>query len=401
MNPQLAAALLRNRTIRGWLVGGGLLVIVVPVLVAAAITALVAQESEAGCGDGGEAINQPAGGGVLASGVYAAPLTVQPGRSYKVGATEYGGPGDPTSGQQGSIPTPGQSFLPAHPDSFAELSVLHSNPANHGSFTFTDANALNRLPYLTALRVTHDGRRALLFKRDIGYGQGPGQLIGNGQPYRIDVWWQAAKPLGVTKSAVRIALAPATGAAGTLEQLPSSSEATPGGEAGASCPALQAVTGVPLPLMPGTATRILPSGLAAAGSQAPAPVRAMVAAGNRLFAATYLYGGAHGASLNTLEPAYDCSSAVSYLLHAGGVLGSGALDSTELTHYGLPGPGRYVSIYANEAHTFIYVAGLRFDTVEDPAYDSGPNSGKPGPRWRVSPTVPAWAAWTVRHPAGL
>jgi hypothetical protein len=309
-------------------------------------------------------------------------------------------PGDPTSGQYGSIPAAGQSFLPAHPGSFAELSILDRNPANHGGFTFADANALGLLPYLTALRVTHDGRRALLFKRDIGYGQGPGQSIENGQPYRIDVWWQAARPLGVTKGAVRIALAPATGAAGTIEQLPSSNEAGPGGEGSSAC---QAVGGgeVPLPLMPGTATRILPSGLAAAGTEAPAPVRAMVAAGNRLSSATYLYGGAHGASLDTLQPAYDCSSAVSYLVHAGGVLGTSALDSTELESYGEPGPGRYVSIYANAAHTFMYVAGLRFDTVEDVAYDGGPNSGKSGPRWRVSASVPAWAAWTVRHPVGL
>src|SRR6202035_826007 len=127
----------------------------------------------------------------------------------------------------------------------------------------------------------------------------------------------------------------------------------------------------------------------------------MVAAGTRLYGTGYLYGGAHGTSLDTLQPAYDCSSAVSYLLHSAGALGISALDSTELASYGQPGPGRYISIYANAAHTFIYVAGLRFDTVEDPAYDSGPNSRKPGPRWRVSPTVPDWAAWTVRHPPGL
>jgi hypothetical protein len=127
----------------------------------------------------------------------------------------------------------------------------------------------------------------------------------------------------------------------------------------------------------------------------------MVAAGNRLFNAGYLYGGGHGSSLNTLGAAYDCSSAVSYVLHAGGVFGEYAEDSTELESYGEPGPGRYVSIYANAAHTFMYVAGLRFDTVEDPAYDTGPNSGRPGPRWRISPTVPDWATWTVRHPPGL
>jgi hypothetical protein len=127
----------------------------------------------------------------------------------------------------------------------------------------------------------------------------------------------------------------------------------------------------------------------------------MVAAGNRLYGSAYLYGAGHGSSLNTLQPAYDCSSAVSYVLHWGGVLPRSALDSSELASYGLPGPGRYVTIYANAAHAFMYVAGLRFDTVEDPAYDSGPNSGKPGARWRVWPTVPDWASWSVRHPPGL
>jgi hypothetical protein len=398
MNTGIAVALLRNRTVRGWVAAAALVVVLLPVLVAAAVTAIIAQETRASCGAITEATNQPAGGGALAAGLYAEPLQLQPGRWYEVGATEYGGPGDPTSGQYGSIPIPGQSYLPGHPDSFAELSVLERNPANRGSFTFTDANALGQLPYLSALRVAHGDRRALLLKRDIGYGQGPGQVIENGQPYRLDVWWQSAQPLGITKSAVQIQLAPQTGAAGSLEQLTNSGAAPAGGEPGGEC----SLTGeVPLPLTPGAGTRILGSGLAAAGAQAPAAVRAMVAAGNRVHSATYLYGGAHGPSLDTLEPAYDCSSAVSYLLHAGGVLGASALDSTELEGYGLPGPGRYVSIYANAAHTFIYVAGLRFDTVEDPAYDSGPNSGIPGPRWRVSPSVPDWAAWTVRHPAGL
>jgi hypothetical protein len=320
------------------------------------------------------------------------------GRWYEVGATEYGGPSDPTSGSYGSIPDPGQSYLPAHPDSYAELSVLQSNPANGGSFTFNDANALANLPYLTALRVAHSGHQQLLYKRDIGYGQGPGQAIENGQPYRLDLWYQAAQTLAVTKSPVQIQLPPPTGSAGILEALPetptsSESEAP-------SCPAL-GEGDVPLPLTPGTRTKILSSGLAAAGEEAPAAVKAMVAAGNRLYGTAYLYGGGHGPSLDTLQAAYDCSSAVSYVLHGGGVLGTSALDSTGLASYGDPGPGRYVSIYANAAHAFMYVAGLRFDTVEAPAYDSGPNSGKPGPRWRVSPTVPDWAQWTVRHPPGL
>lgn len=373
-------------------------VLVLPVLVAAGVAGLFAHEAEAGCSTPVGEAEMPAGGGPIASGLYAAPLRLKVGRWYEVGATEYGGPGDPTSGSYGSIPDPSQSYLPAHPDSYAELSVLQSNPANGGSFNFNDANALANLPYLTALRVAHAGHQALLYKRDIGYGQGPGQAIENGQPYRLDLWWQAAQTLGVTKSPVQIQLPPPTGSTGTLEALPETPTPSEGQAAG--CPVL-GEGDVPLPLTPGARTKILSSGLAAAGEEAPAAVKAMVAAGNRLYGTAYLYGGGHGPSLDTLQAAYDCSSAVSYVLHWGGVLGTSALDSTGLASYGDPGPGRYVSIYANASHAFMYVAGLRFDTVEAAAYDSGPNSGKPGPRWRVSPTVPDWAQWTVRHPPGL
>ncbi|HEV3072146.1 MAG TPA: hypothetical protein VGY76_12065 [Solirubrobacteraceae bacterium] len=399
MQVRIAIALLKNRQVQTVLIAAVLLVVMLPVIVAAGVAGLFSQEAESACGGG--VVNVPAGGGPLAAGLYAAPLELAPGRWYEVGATEYGGPGDPTSGSYGAIPNPGESYLPAHPDSFAELSVLDSNPANGGGFTFQDANALDHLPYLATLRVAHAGHESLLRKRDVGYGQGPGQLIANGQPYRLDVWWQAARPLQITKSSVKVALAPATGAAGTLAALPESHEATGGGETGESCPAVEGGGSVPLPLTPGTQTKILPSGLAAAGAQAPRVVKNMVAAGNRLFTARYLYGGAHGPSLDTLQPAYDCSSAVSYVLHAGGGLGTSALDSTGLESYGQSGPGQYVSIYANAGHAFMYVGGLRFDTVEAPEYDTGPNSGKPGPRWRVFPTVPSWATWTVRHPPGL
>jgi len=401
MNAKVALTLLRSRLVRGGLVAAALLVVLLPVLVAAAVTGFVAQQQEAGCSAPG-VLNLPAGGGAIAGNQYAAPLELQPGRCYEVGATQYGGPGDPSSGDYGSIPNPGESYLPAHPDSFAELSVLDSNPANGGSFTFEDADALNRLPYLSSLRVSHGGHSVVLYKRDIGYGQGPGQVIENGQPYRLDLWWQAAQALGVSKSPVRVQLAPATGTAGALGALPEASVAPEAkSSAGAECPLGDAGASLPLPLTPGAATKILSTGLAAAGEQAPSAVAQMVAAGNRLHSASYLYGGAHGTSLDTLQGAYDCSSAVSYVLHAGGVLGQVSLDSTGLETYGRPGPGRWVSIYANAAHAFMYVGGLRLDTVEAAAYDSGPNSGRPGPRWRVSDSVPAWSSWVVRHPAGL
>ena len=404
MQTRLAIALLKNRQVQTVVLIGVLMVVLLPVLVAGGVAGLFSREAERVCGAGASVgmVNQPAGGGPLAQGLYAAPLELAPGRWYEVGATTYGGPGDPTSADYGSIPDPGESYLPAHPQSFAELSVLDSNPANSGSFTFADANALSNLPYLTGLRVAHDGRASLLLKRDVGYGQGPGQFIANGQPYRLDVWWQAAQPLAISKSTVKVALTPTTGAAATLGALPASREANVASEASAVvCPVNEGAGNTPLPLTPGAQTKILPSGLAAAGEDAPLAVKRMVAAGNRLFAASYLYGGAHGTPLSQLQPAYDCSSAVSYVLHAGGVFGQYAEDSSELASYGDSGPGRYVSIYADAAHAFVYVAGLRFDTVEAPEYDSGPNSGKPGPKWRVSASIPNWASWSVRHPPGL
>jgi hypothetical protein len=404
MQARIAIALLKNREVQTVLILCVLTLVMLPVIVAAGIVGLFSGAAENACSTGGGGVvNVPAGGGPLAAGLYAAPLELAPGRWYEVGAAEYGGPGDPTSGSYGSIPDPGESYLPAHPDSFAELSVLDTNPANGGSFTFNDANALDHLPYLATLRVAHAGHESLLRKRDIGYGQGPGQLITDGEPYRLDVWWQAAQQLQVTKSPVKIALVPATGAAGALAALPESHKATSGGgeTTGESCLAVEDAGSVPLPLTPGTQTKILPSGLAAAGARAPRRVKRMVAAGNRLFTAAYFFGGAHGLSLDTLQPAYDCSSAVSYVLHAGGVLGTSALDSTGLESYGQPGPGRYVSIYANAGHAFIYVAGLRLDTVEAPEWDTGPNAGKPGPKWRLSPSIPDWSTWTVRHPPGL
>lgn len=156
----------------------------------------------------------------------------------------------------------------------------------------------------------------------------------------------------------------------------------------------------PLPLTPGQTAKVLPDGLAAAPREAPQAVKDMIAAGNRLDHASYLYGGGHGPSLDTLQPAYDCSSSVSYVLHGGGVFGTEAEDSTELESYGEPGPGEWVSVYANSEHAFMYVAGIRLDTSFN-GTDDGPNREQSGPRWRVFPEVPKWAEWVVRHPPGL
>jgi hypothetical protein len=71
--------------------------------------------------------------------------------------------------------------------------------------------------------------------------------------------------------------------------------------------------------------------------------------------------------------------------------------------WGLPGPGRWVTIYATTqptAHVFMTIAGLRLDTSHD-GTDVGPNRNEDGPRWRLFDRIPGWAHWSVRHPPGL
>jgi hypothetical protein len=359
------------------------------------IVTVLTPVSAASCGSGGLAVSTvsvPAGLGREAQEQWDRPLQLQPGRWYPVGATEY----DESSGHYGSIPDPAQSNLTEHPDSFAELSLLPTNPANHGTFTFADANALGNLPYMTGLRVAKDGRSILVYKRDVGYGQGPSEHTTGGFEYRIDLWAPAAQALGVSKSQVDIQLAPESGAASTLHATPSQ-EASEPAEAGAAC---EAPLEGPLPLTAGQSATVLRDGLAAAPEEAPQAVKDMIAAGNRLDHATYLWGGGHGQSLNTLQPGYDCSSSVSYVLHGGGVFGTQAEVSSELESYGEPGPGKWVSVYANGEHAFMYVGGVRFDTSFH-GTDDGPNRKQAGPRWRVFPEVPKWAQWVVRHPPGL
>jgi peptidoglycan hydrolase-like protein with peptidoglycan-binding domain len=147
---------------------------------------------------------------------------------------------------------------------------------------------------------------------------------------------------------------------------------------------------------PGGRTRINSDGTATAPSDAPAAVQRMVAAANQIIDKPYASGGGHG-SWN--DSAYDCSGAVSYVLHGAGMLSSPE-DSSALESYGQQGAGHWVTIYANAGHTWIVIAGRAFDT----ANYGGPNvpSGS-GPRWRSDPTgnLADGGSYSERHPAGL
>jgi hypothetical protein len=126
--------------------------------------------------------------------------------------------------------------------------------------------------------------------------------------------------------------------------------------------------------------------MAAAPAGAPPAVQAAVAAGNRLQHKRYRYGGGHQ---SFHDSAYDCSGAVSYVLHGAGLLDY-TLDSTGFKRWGERGGGAWITIYANKSHAFMVVGGLRLDT-------SGP--GPSGPRWRPLPR--SLHGFVARHPAGF
>jgi peptidoglycan hydrolase-like protein with peptidoglycan-binding domain len=120
------------------------------------------------------------------------------------------------------------------------------------------------------------------------------------------------------------------------------------------------------------------------GGGSPTGIGAMIAAANRIATTPYIFGGGHG---SFQAAGYDCSGSVSYVLHAAGLLSS-PLDSTALESYGAPGPGKYVTIYANAGHAWMTINGRRFDTSA--RYQTGSRWG--GPR--------SGAGFVVRHPPG-
>jgi peptidoglycan hydrolase-like protein with peptidoglycan-binding domain len=99
-------------------------------------------------------------------------------------------------------------------------------------------------------------------------------------------------------------------------------------------------------------------GLALAPADAPAVVKEVIAAGNRIAFARYIWDGGH---LSWSSPGYDCSGSVSYALRGGSLLSSPEV-SAGFESYGSAGAGRWITIWANSGHVYMYAAGLRFDT---------------------------------------
>jgi hypothetical protein len=112
------------------------------------------------------------------------------------------------------------------------------------------------------------------------------------------------------------------------------------------------------PLVSGKTAR-LRFGRAAAPKTAPFAVKRAIWAANQLRSKPYRYGGGHK---SFYDRGYDCSGTISYALAAAGLISS-AMSSTEFRSYGERGPGKWITIYAREGHTFAVIAGLRLDTT--------------------------------------
>ena len=131
----------------------------------------------------------------------------------------------------------------------------------------------------------------------------------------------------------------------------------------------------------------LVNGRAVAPADAPAVVRRVVEAGNRLQDKPYKWGGGH-AQLN--DDGYDCSGAVSYVLREAGLM-KGSTTSKGFFTYGESGEGEWITVWTKEGHAFIIVGGLRLDT--------GGSLRRTGPRWKTKKR--SYKNCVARHPKGL
>lgn len=115
----------------------------------------------------------------------------------------------------------------------------------------------------------------------------------------------------------------------------------------------------------------------------PEAIQKVIAGANEIADFPYVFGGGHA---SFVDNAYDCSGSVSYALAAGGLL-SAPETSGELENWGAAGPGRYITVYANAGHTYMYVDGVLYDTAG--------RSGAYASRWQVGGTDNT--GYIVRH----
>ena len=138
---------------------------------------------------------------------------------------------------------------------------------------------------------------------------------------------------------------------------------------------------------PTAKARLLPNGMLIPPKSAPARVKQVIWAADRIRTKPYIWGGGHA---RWWDQGYDCSGSVSYALHGGEFLES-PLPSGPMESWGLEGEGRWITVYANPGHAYAVIAGYRWDTAGD--------SSGTGPRWHEE--LLSNEGFVARHPAGF
>jgi hypothetical protein len=133
--------------------------------------------------------------------------------------------------------------------------------------------------------------------------------------------------------------------------------------------------------------KLLPNGMLIPPKSAPARVKQVIAAANKIRSKPYVWGGGHA---RWWDEGYDCSGAVSFALHGGDFIDS-PLPSGPMAGWGEDGEGRWITVYSNPGHAYAVIAGFRWDT-------SGNTGGKTGPRWHED--LRDNVGFVARHPAG-
>ncbi len=141
------------------------------------------------------------------------------------------------------------------------------------------------------------------------------------------------------------------------------------------------------PCTPTAKAKLLPTGELIPPASAPPRVKAVIEAANKIRTKPYIWGGGHA---RWWDKGYDCSGSVSYALHGGEFIES-PLPSGPMEKWGLPGEGRWITVYANGGHAYAVIAGFRWDT-------SGDEGDETGPRWHEE--LRDNIGFVARHPLG-
>jgi hypothetical protein len=142
-------------------------------------------------------------------------------------------------------------------------------------------------------------------------------------------------------------------------------------------------------LAPGAKAKLLPDGMVLAPADAPEAVKQMINAANEIANKPYEWGGGHPPRID--DNGYDCSGLTMYALRAAGFVDrTRNWVSGDFMSFGDDGPGTWVTIYANDGHVFMVIAGVRLDS-------GGKN--RVGSAWRKNQR--SFSGFTVRHPPGL